>query len=390
MERYPTPTIAKSAPIKTTIRSHLTLASIEWSIKNKDEINKIEDLQRIYRKWNPPTIFLGMQMANPLWKTAWCFQEIQDIEVPHDPAIPLMGLGPGKVKWNWLSRVWPFATPWTIRSVESPRQNTGVGSLSLLQGIFPTQGSSPGLPHCRQILYQLSHKGSPRILEWVAHPFSSGSSCFRSRTGVSCIADRFFTSWATREVQVHRKSPFKMTRAPWFSGQHYFNRQDMESTKRSTDRITKTRRYIYKWNPAATAAAKSLQLCLTLCDPIDGSPSGSPIPGILQARILEWVASSFCNAWKWKVKVKSLSRVRLPAIPWTAAYQAPLSMGLSRQEYWSGVHCLLHTGILLNHKIEWNKDAVSSMDELRNHYSKWGNSERERQISWDLTNGCNL
>ena len=112
-------------------------------------------------------------MANPLWKTAWCFQEIQDIEVSHDPAIPLMGLGPGKVKWNWLSCVWPFATLWTIQSVESPGQNTGVGSLSLLQGIFPTQGSSPGLPHCRQILYQLSHKGSPRILEWVAHPFSS-------------------------------------------------------------------------------------------------------------------------------------------------------------------------------------------------------------------------
>ena len=83
--------------------------------------------------------------------------------------------------------------------------------------------------------------------------------------------------------------------------------------------------------------AKSLQLCLTLCDPIDGSPSGSPIPGILQARTLEWVAISFSNAWKWKVKVKPLSRVWLFATPWTAAYQAPLSMGFSRQEYWSGV-----------------------------------------------------
>ena len=85
------------------------------------------------------------------------------------------------------------------------------------------------------------------------------------------------------------------------------------------------------------AAAKSLQSCLTLCDPIDGNPPGSPVPGILQARTLEWVAISFSNAWKWKVKVKSLSRVRLLATPWTAAYQAPLSVGFSRQKYWSGV-----------------------------------------------------
>ena len=88
----------------------------------------------------------------------------------------------------------------------------------------------------------------------------------------------------------------------------------------------------------AAAAAKSLQSCPTLCDPIDGSPPGSPVPGILQERTLEWVAISFSNAWKWKVKVKSLSRVRLLAIPWTAAYQAPPSMGFSRQEYWSGCH----------------------------------------------------
>ena len=87
----------------------------------------------------------------------------------------------------------------------------------------------------------------------------------------------------------------------------------------------------------AAAAAKSLQSCLTLCDPMDGSPPGSPVPGILQARTLEWVAISFSNAWKWKVKVKLLSHVRLLATPWIAAYQAPLSMGFSRQEYWSGV-----------------------------------------------------
>ena len=88
---------------------------------------------------------------------------------------------------------------------------------------------------------------------------------------------------------------------------------------------------------ATAAAAKSLQLCPTLCDPIDGSPPGSPIPGIFQARTLEWVAISFSSAWKWKLKVKSLSRVRLLATPWTAAYQAPLFMGFSRLKYWSGV-----------------------------------------------------
>ena len=85
------------------------------------------------------------------------------------------------------------------------------------------------------------------------------------------------------------------------------------------------------------AAAKSLQSCLTLCNPIDGSPPGCPVPGILQARTLEWVAISFSSAWKWKVKVKSLSCIRLLATPWTAAHQAPPSMGFSRQEYWSGV-----------------------------------------------------
>ena len=85
------------------------------------------------------------------------------------------------------------------------------------------------------------------------------------------------------------------------------------------------------------AAAKSIQSCPTLCDPIDGSPPGSPVPGILQARTLEWVAISFSNAWKRKGKVKSLSRVRPSATPWTAAFQAPPSTGFSRQEYWSGV-----------------------------------------------------
>ena len=99
----------------------------------------------------------------------------------------------------------------------------------------------------------------------------------------------------------------------------------------------------WQWNnptqrdTAAAAAAKSLQSCPTPCDPIDSSPPGSPVPGILQARTLEWVAISFSNAWKWKVKVKSLSRVQLLVTPWTAAHQASPSMGFSRQKYWSGV-----------------------------------------------------
>ena len=103
--------------------------------------------------------------------------------------------------------------------------------------------------------------------------------------------------------------------------------------------------HLYKQEPsivlcgiaASAAAAKSLQLCPTLWDPRDGRPPGSPIPGILQARTLEWVAIAFSNAWKWKGKVKSLSRVQLLATPWTAAFQAPPSMGFSRQEYWSRV-----------------------------------------------------
>ena len=129
-----------------------------------------------------------------------------------------------------------------------------------------------------------------RTLDWVAIPFFRRSSWPSDQTWVSCIASRFNTIWATREAQS---------------------------------------RY--------AAAAESLQSCPTLCDPIDGSPPGCPIPGILQARTLEWVAISFSSAWKWKVKVKSLSHVWPSATPWTAAYQAPPSMGFSRQEYWSGV-----------------------------------------------------
>ena len=109
-----------------------------------------------------------------------------------------------------------------------------------------------------------------------------------------------------------------------------------------TDCIIDSYYCLIQWHLSAqswltAAAAKSLQLCPTLCDPIDSSPPGSPVPGILQARTLEWVAISFSKAWKWKVKGKSLSHVWLFATPWTAAHQAPPSMRFSRQEYWSGV-----------------------------------------------------
>ena len=109
---------------------------------------------------------------------------------------------------------------------------------------------------------------------------------------------------------------------------------------------------------AAAAAAKSLQSCLTLCDPIDGSPPGPSVPGILQARVLEWVAISSSNAWKWKVKVKSLSRVWLLATPWTAAYQAPPSMGFSRQEHWSRVSLPSPRGECITYDKKTKTDAL--------------------------------
>ena len=114
-------------------------------------------------------------------------------------------------------------------------------------------------------------------------------------------------------------------------------------------------------NSAAAAAAKSLQSCPTLCNPIDGLLPGCSVPGILQARTLEWVALSFANAWKWKVKVKLLSHVRLLATPWTAAYQAPLSMGFSRQEYWTGVPLPSLILMLVQHiLIDYHSFVVSS------------------------------
>ena len=117
----------------------------------------------------------------------------------------------------------------------------------------------------------------------------------------------------------------------------YFLLQGIFLTQRSNPhlRLLRCRWILCHW--ATAAAAKSLQSCPTQCNPIGSSPPASSVPGILQARTLEWVAISFSNAWKWKVKVKSLSRVRFFSTPWTAAHQAPPSMGFSRQDYWSWV-----------------------------------------------------
>ena len=160
----------------------------------------------------------------------------------------------------------------------------------------------------RRILWliQAQRKKSP-IINWWVSPLGSDSkesACQYRR----CERHRFNT-WV-------RKISWRRAWQPLLAGEFHGQRS------------------LAAYSPAA---AKSLQSCPTVCDPRDGSPPGSPVPGILQARTPECVAISFSNAWKWKVKGKSLSHVRLFATPWTAAYQAPLSMGFARQEYWSGV-----------------------------------------------------
>ena len=161
-----------------------------------------------------------------------------------------------------------------------------------------------------------------RILEWAAISFSSGP-CF-----IRTLKDD-----QSNLVALHSMAQgFMELHKPLCHDKAGMPEENTSQTKVHLKNDTETKQW-----PAATAAAKSLQWCLTLCDPIDDSPPGSPIPGILQARTLEWVAIFFSNAWKWKVKVKSLSRVWLLVTPWTGAYQAPPSMGFSWQEYWSGV-----------------------------------------------------
>ena len=150
----------------------------------------------------------------------------------------------------------------------------------------------------------------------------------------------FATLWT---VALQAPLPMGFSRQEYWTGCHFLL-QDIFLTQGSNLQLLHCRWMLNHWatrealkNVSAAAAAASLQSCPTLCDPIDSSPPGSPVLGILQARTLEWVAISFSNAWRWKVKVKSLSHVRLSATPCTAAHQAPPSMGLSRQEYWSGV-----------------------------------------------------
>ena len=154
--------------------------------------------------------------------------------------------------------------------------------------------------------------GFSRQEYWSGFPCSSPGDLPHPRIKPMSQAGGFFTTNATWEALITSTSSFQMLETGRW-------------------KKFKARRCL------ATATAKSLQSCPTLCDPIDSSPPGSPVPGILQARTLEWVAISFSNAGKWKVKVKSFSRVWLFTTPWTTAYQAPPSMGFSRQEYWSGV-----------------------------------------------------
>ena len=152
-------------------------------------------------------------------------------------------------------------SPWN-----SPGQNTRVGRHSLLQGIFPTQGSDPGLPHCKWILYQLSHQGSPRILEWVAFPFSRGSSQPRDQTQVSRIAGRVFTSWATWEAQLTCMDFINRLVTLWL----------LAGFGSSIFLYIEGKQCSWFWIVLA-AAAKSPQSCPTRCDPIDGSPAGCPL-----------------------------------------------------------------------------------------------------------------
>ena len=205
-------------------------------------------------------------------------------------------------------------SPWN-----SLGKNTGVGSHSLLQGVFPAQGSNPGLPHCRWILYQLSRRGSPGVLEWVAYPFSSRSSQPRNQTGVFCIAGGFCSTKTfpilhhlQRKRRVRLIDHLALSFCAFVSASVTASSRNwaaprgscfitlMEQPGRGLGGRTSS--------PASHdcillylfAAAKSLQSCPTLCDPIDGSPPGSPrgsaVPGILQARTLEWVAISSSNA----------------------------------------------------------------------------------------------
>ena len=179
-----------------------------------------------------------------------------------------------------------------------------------------------------------------RILEWVAISFSRRSSQPRDQT---CIP---YVSGIGRQVHFHWRhlGSFSFMGGRELISGVTWSHLGSSHPPQFLWGVGFGSVFLYTVLTGYAAAAKSLQSCLTLCNPIDGSPPGSPVLGILQARTLEWVAISFSNAWNWKVKVMSLSHVQLLATPWTAACQAPPSMGFSRQEYWSGVPLPSPTG----------------------------------------------
>ena len=195
-----------------------------------------------------------------------------------------------------------------ILYTENPK-DTISKSLELIREFSKVTGYKINTEKSRAFLYTNTEISEREIKEWI--PFTIATK------KTKCLGTNL-----PKEI----KEPYRAK-----------DRAPMKEIKGNTRRHPRSRveeSMLWKW---LFAFAKSLQSCPTLCDPIDGSPPGSPAPGILQGRTLEWVAISFSNAWKWKVKLKSLSRVQPSATPWTTAFQGPPSMGFSRQEYWSGV-----------------------------------------------------
>ena len=284
----------------------------------------------------------------------------------------------------------------TSLSMEFPRQ--GAGCHFLLQGISPTQGLNPPLLHLlhwQVVSSPLCYLGIPRVhlwrsccrlncvpcpqmICWSPNPFYHKMSPYLGLGSLQVSLVRMRSSWSRAGSLSHvtgiliRGRPCGDGGLEWWSSSIHTLLGERPGTnsplKLSEGTKTTTHTLLSDiWPPElwdnqslffkpptvwrfVAAAAKSLPSCPTLCDPIDGSPPGSRIPGILQARTLEWVAISFSNVWKWKVKVKSLSRVWPSVTPWTGAYQAPPFMGFSRQEYWSGVPLPSPTEALVEQK----------------------------------------
>ena len=290
-----------------------------------------------------------------------------------NPNLPFTGSGPWGIPLvlSLNYQLWLKAAPWTVenhmlRCVWHTRHSAGTQEMAGL--------AASGSCYHRLDLQRLksSHIASSRVrtsaLQFAAAPGGAGPPhtllCFPAREaaksgcpGLSSSDDtipRDFTVVRTLRSHCQGSRPYlnpakgsipgQGTKIPQVCGMEKKKLKrwhDYLSPCIHSPEVSRNRLLFFSLIDASqvtsTAAAKSLQSCPTLGHPIDGSPPGSPIPGIFQARTLEWVAISFSTAWKWKVKVKSLSRVRLLATPWTAAYQAPPSMGFSRQEYWSGV-----------------------------------------------------